>query len=90
VQRIKDGFDWTVFFKDPSSRRNMIPNQTFDGPVDWRTRIDKMEQEVNQIVQLVQDKKKAFKLARKSPLRKIKRRNEGSISLSRNQQPGQN
>lgn len=48
VQRINAGtLDWTHFFRDPASRLNMIPNQSFEGPADWRARVDKLKHEVD-------------------------------------------
>ena len=48
VQQIKAGtLDWTKFFKDPASKINMTPNQTFDGPSDWQQRVNNMLQQVH-------------------------------------------
>ena len=53
VQQINAGtLDWTKFFKDPSSKINMVPNQTFNGPADWNARVKKLQDEVDHIVDL--------------------------------------
>jgi hypothetical protein len=47
VRQIKAGtLDWTTFFSNPSSKINMVPNQTFDGPSDWQQRVNNMLQQV--------------------------------------------